>query len=360
MPNAGTSKRARAVALAVFPLLVAGALFLVFGRAPERPAAATSPASGKWTCSMDPQFVLAEPGKCPKCFMDLIPLEAASRGDGRELLLSDEEMRVAGIEVGIALAHDGDAPEAVTVPESALLWNLGRAYVFAESHDGENASLSLREVEAGPREGGRRVLLAGLAAGDGVAVAGLFRIDSAMQILGKASLVNPNAGEPKLAEPGPPGSFQPAERSSLDPRRADSLALDEWFASYEGVRAALAKDDFAAATAPAKKLAATLSAAGAGEGELSPLLADLSRDAGDLAGAGALDRRRAAFDRLSADMVLLARRYGAPAGGLNLVFCPMAFGGRGAHWLQPGQTVDNPYHGLEMPRCGWLIESIGE
>ncbi len=28
-----------------------------------------------WTCSMHPQIKLPHPGKCPICFMDLIPLE---------------------------------------------------------------------------------------------------------------------------------------------------------------------------------------------------------------------------------------------------------------------------------------------
>ncbi|MBD3320387.1 MAG: HlyD family efflux transporter periplasmic adaptor subunit, partial [Chitinivibrionales bacterium] len=33
-----------------------------------------------WTCSMHPQIQLPEPGKCPICFMDLIPLETDNSG----------------------------------------------------------------------------------------------------------------------------------------------------------------------------------------------------------------------------------------------------------------------------------------
>ena len=33
-----------------------------------------------WTCAMHPQIKLTHPGKCPICFMDLIPLES-----GREI-----------------------------------------------------------------------------------------------------------------------------------------------------------------------------------------------------------------------------------------------------------------------------------
>jgi Cu(I)/Ag(I) efflux system membrane fusion protein len=42
-----------------------------------------------WTCSMHPQIQLPKPGKCPICFMDLIPLgESGTEGGERELSIS--------------------------------------------------------------------------------------------------------------------------------------------------------------------------------------------------------------------------------------------------------------------------------
>jgi len=53
-----------------------------------------------WTCSMHPQIKLPEPGKCPICFMDLIPL--ASDGDDdigpRELSVGENAARLMDIE----------------------------------------------------------------------------------------------------------------------------------------------------------------------------------------------------------------------------------------------------------------------
>lgn len=46
-------------------------------------AAVDAPESTMWTCSMHPQIKLPKPGKCPICFMDLIPLESG----GEELSL---------------------------------------------------------------------------------------------------------------------------------------------------------------------------------------------------------------------------------------------------------------------------------
>lgn len=54
-----------------------------------------------WTCSMHPQIKLNKQGKCPICFMDLIPLETDALGDEddnpRQLTLSESARRLAGI-----------------------------------------------------------------------------------------------------------------------------------------------------------------------------------------------------------------------------------------------------------------------
>ena len=53
-----------------------------------------------WTCSMHPQIRLHEPGKCPICFMDLIPVNQGSGGDAgdRKLLMSESAIKLAEIE----------------------------------------------------------------------------------------------------------------------------------------------------------------------------------------------------------------------------------------------------------------------
>ena len=53
-----------------------------------------------WTCSMHPQIKLPEPGKCPICFMDLIPLESGDNSDIglRELKMSETAVKLAEIE----------------------------------------------------------------------------------------------------------------------------------------------------------------------------------------------------------------------------------------------------------------------
>ncbi len=53
-----------------------------------------------WTCSMHPQIKLPKAGKCPICFMDLIPLDSGSDDEGgpRELTVSETSRALMEIE----------------------------------------------------------------------------------------------------------------------------------------------------------------------------------------------------------------------------------------------------------------------
>ena len=53
-----------------------------------------------WTCSMHPQIKLPKPGKCPICFMDLIPLMTGSDDDlgPRQLRMSESARKLAEIQ----------------------------------------------------------------------------------------------------------------------------------------------------------------------------------------------------------------------------------------------------------------------
>lgn len=55
-----------------------------------------------WTCSMHPQIRQPEPGKCPICGMDLIPLDDnLSEGDPLEIRMSATAMQLANVETAV-------------------------------------------------------------------------------------------------------------------------------------------------------------------------------------------------------------------------------------------------------------------
>lgn len=51
-----------------------------------------------WTCSMHPQIRMNEPGKCPICAMDLIPLNSESTTDATNIQMSESAMKLAEIQ----------------------------------------------------------------------------------------------------------------------------------------------------------------------------------------------------------------------------------------------------------------------
>ena len=55
-------------------------------------------AAGEWTCSMHPQVRQSEPGACPFCGMDLIPVENSGEEDPAVLKMSKAAMQLANIQ----------------------------------------------------------------------------------------------------------------------------------------------------------------------------------------------------------------------------------------------------------------------
>ena len=54
-----------------------------------------------WTCSMHPQIQQPKPGKCPICFMDLIPVETGSGSEGldpNQIRMSETAVQLAEIQ----------------------------------------------------------------------------------------------------------------------------------------------------------------------------------------------------------------------------------------------------------------------
>lgn len=102
-----------------------------------------------------------------------------------------------------------------------------------------------------------------------------------------------------------------------------------WLASYEKLRAALAADDLVGAKAAAANVTG----------------------AEVVAAAKSIGDARKAFTTVSAKAVALTK--GQP--GFHHVYCSMFPGGQG-HWVQTDKTVENPYWGKTMLRCGEVME----
>ncbi len=127
--------------------------------------------AGKWICPMHPSVVKDQAGTCDICGMKL-----ATTGS-----------------LGYATAQAvGQAP--LVVPAAAPLITGRRAVVYVQVPDTERPTFEGREIVLGPRAGDHYLVVSGLSEGETVVTNGNFKIDSALQIQAKPSMMNPEGG----------------------------------------------------------------------------------------------------------------------------------------------------------------------
>ncbi|MFH1772027.1 MAG: efflux RND transporter periplasmic adaptor subunit [Candidatus Omnitrophota bacterium] len=126
--------------------------------------------AGKWICPMHPDIVKEKQEPCDICGMDLIKTS----------------------EFGFA-EKPAAQKQVLVIPKTAPLITGKRAVVYVENETEKNTIKRYegREVVLGPRAGGQYIVLSGLAEGERVVTKGNFKIDSALQIQAKPSMMNP-------------------------------------------------------------------------------------------------------------------------------------------------------------------------
>lgn len=139
----------------------------------------------------------------------------------------------------------------------------------------------------------------------------------------------------------------PARPTELKPEFVATL-----LPAYLEIQTALAADDLSAARLAAESLLAS-----AAKG---PELTSLTAPVKNIAGAADLASARKSFLAASHEMIRLVEKPGVTGNApLYVAHCPMAFGGKGGDWLQSDKTVNNPYYGSRMLRCGTIIAVAG-
>ncbi|MBN2019052.1 MAG: efflux RND transporter periplasmic adaptor subunit [Sedimentisphaerales bacterium] len=124
--------------------------------------------AGKWICPMHPSVVKTEKGTCDICGMDLVTTES----------------------LGYIVAKEpNEAP--LVIPASAPLITGKRAVVYVRSEGMEKPTFEGREIMLGPKAGDYYLVKEGLKEGEIVVTNGNFKIDSALQIQAKPSMMSP-------------------------------------------------------------------------------------------------------------------------------------------------------------------------
>jgi Cu(I)/Ag(I) efflux system membrane fusion protein len=302
--------------------------------------------AGKFICPMHPEIVKDAQAPCDICGMDLVPAERLGY---------------------VSAAGDGERPPLV-IPATAPLITGTRAIVYVQLPDRDRPTFEGRQIALGPKAGDFYLVRedgAGglnLAEGDLVVVRGNFKIDSALQIQARKSMMSPPADQPPPAT-APAMASGPVEAAPVvEPVDAPGefvAGLTPLYDAYLRVQAALAADDLAAFRDAAPAMHAALDAidASALPPTIRPIWVDLAgrlatqrEHVGHLAD---LDAARGAFETWSNAMIELGRGFGFEGPDqIVIAYCPMAFDFKGASWLQVGQQINNPYFGATMLRCG--------
>ncbi|MEW6530936.1 MAG: efflux RND transporter periplasmic adaptor subunit [Thermodesulfobacteriota bacterium] len=302
--------------------------------------------AGKYICPVHPSDTPSDtPGICPESKMELKPASAFGYVD------------------------DKNPVHPLIIPAGAPLITGKRSIVYVELPKTEQPTYELREVVLGPKTADKYVVYEGLKEGERVVAHGNFKIDSAMQILARSSMMHAPDVKPS---PTPP---QPAvEEELVEKVEAPAEFLNELtpgIKEYLALKEALVEAKLEDATKAGEKLAELLKSMKTDklEGKAQETWKKLSDSiASNLKGVidgTDVELKRRAFGPLSEDFVrlLMAFRH-TMAQPLVIFHCPMAFNKQGAYWVEGSEERRNPYFGRtpfkgqDMLQCAELVEKI--
>ena len=317
---------------------------------------------GKWIGPMHPEIVKDSPGSCDICGMPLVSADS----------------------LGYAASVEPTEEAPLLIPASAPLITGKRAVVYVEIPNEDGPLFEGRVIELGPRAGDFYIVRSGLKEGELVVTNGAFKIDSELQIQAKPSMMSPSGGAPAPghqhgdAPAGQPSGQAPTPmpdqseshapsdgQQRLDISAAARRALTPVYLAYFHVQEALAGDDLQAATQVAADLKAAVEQVDMGlftghtHQAWMSRADEVSRAAEQIAAAGDLESARKGFLELARGIVALEATFGHADGrDYYVAFCPMADDNRGASWLQTTETVNNPFFGSKMLRCGEIKDTL--
>ena len=282
---------------------------------------------GRYVCPMHPTEIYDTPGVCTICSMDLVPIES----------MIDTS------------AHEEHTSPPMVVPASAVLFTGTRSLVYTQIDDENGFRYTPTEITLGQRAGNAYIVLDGLKENDRIVTNGAFRIDSSMQIAAKPSMMSmeSDASATTVTATSRPSGFINGYSDSVN--------------AYLDAQEALADDDLSAYNTHAQRLIDALDAtpdAGLLEEDLGTWRTS-SKALRPSAPYDDIEIARADFEPMSNAIFALIERFGVPEGApLYIAYCPMAFDFAGADWLQRTETIDNPYFGATMLRCGEVLRTI--
>jgi Cu(I)/Ag(I) efflux system membrane fusion protein len=282
--------------------------------------------AGKWICPMHPSVVNDQPGTCNICGMDLVTTESL-----------------------YTVASEPNEPPLV-IPATAPLITGKRAVVYVRIPGADKPTFEGRQVVLGPRAADYYLVKEGLAEGEIVVTNGNFKIDSALQIQAKPSMMSAESSH-KYEIFEVPDEF----------RRQTWGIVEKYLLLHD----ALASDDKDGAARAAGETLEALSGvemslvSGNAHNALMDNSMKMKAALDKIKEAEGIEPMREGFEGLSNELIAVVGQFGVYEGKiLYKINCSMAFNNKGADWLQMDEDIRNPYFGASMPKCGQVTEVI--
>ena len=290
--------------------------------------------AGKWICPMHPDIIKDKQVPCDICGMDLIKTS----------------------EFGFA-----DKPTAqkqvLIIPKTAPLITGKRAVVYVENETKKDTTKRYegREVVLGPRAGENYIVLSGLKEGERVVTKGNFKIDSALQIQAKPSMMNPAGYYSETDNVLTQGASVSTESAGI---------LLSALPYYLATSKSLSEDNLHVAAGNLEKF----------KDEIDKVIVSNSFEGKTEGLAGKINLLREKLDKIDHKLDSLRWQFGEVSNILKeifreyeykedpklfLSFCPMAFDNKGGYWLQDSEDIKNPYFGAKMLKCGEVKNEYG-
>jgi Cu(I)/Ag(I) efflux system membrane fusion protein len=297
--------------------------------------------AGKWICPMHPSVIKTQPGKCEICGMDLVTTES----------------------LGYVVGDHKEAP--LVIPASAPLITGKRAVVYVQVPGAEKPTYEGREIVLGSRAGDYYIVKSGLGEGEIVVTKGNFKIDSALQIQAKPSMMSPEPGMPMMKNQDTTAAKSNETAQKYETPNEFQKQLWAFTEIYLSLQQALFENDkdgaVKAATYANESLAKvdmTLLSGKSHEVWMTNSTA-MNKALITIKESTDIEAARKVFETLSNELITAVKQFGIPeTDTLYRIHCPMAFNNKGADWLQQDEEIRNPYFGAAMPKCGEVIEVI--
>lgn len=280
---------------------------------------------------------------------------------------------------GVIKSDLRDSGEQILVPKSAVLWTGERSVVYVKKPNTTQPTFEFREVVLGQRVGDQYIVKSGLSEGEEVVTNGTFKIDSAAQLAGKASMMNKTPdGRPVRTgheghtmdgsgsvpnNPSMNTTSQNVQNSPIEAPQAFKSQIARVVSSYIDFKNTLVSSQPDLAFDEVKNMQASLNQVdmsllnGQGHNVWMSQLDSLQTVLTQLSNTQDLAKQREHFIFLSNVMLNVVKEFSIE-GVYYHQFCPMASGGKGAYWLSEKEIINNPYFGAQMISCGETIERI--